>query len=54
MGHIMDIASWLIVASLVVLIITHPNGFSKDVTSLGSVVTGGMHELTGANTAGGG
>lgn len=54
MGKIVEVISWLIVASLVVLVITHPNGFAKDATALGSVTTGVMHELTGQSNPGSG
>lgn len=43
-----EIASWLIVAFLVVLVITHPRGFSTDVTAVGTQTNAVGSTLTGA------
>ena len=48
MKGILDIVMWLIVASLIVLVIMNPKGFSSDVTSVGGVVTGESTILTGS------
>jgi len=49
---IMDIAMWLILASLVVLIVMNPKGFTSDVTAIGTFVTGESKVLTGSGYTG--
>jgi hypothetical protein len=44
----LDILTYLIVGSLIVLIITHPTGFASAVTSLGGLIQGESKILTGA------
>lgn len=47
MKAILDISMWLILASLVVLVIMNPTGFSSDVSSVGDFVQGESKVLTG-------
>lgn len=44
----LDVIMWLIVASLIVLVIMNPGGFSKAVSSVGGVVTQESTILTGS------
>lgn len=49
MGHmVMDIFMWIIIASLVVLVVMNPKGFSTDVSSVGGFVTTESTVLTGS------
>jgi hypothetical protein len=43
----MDIVTWIIVGSLIVLIIMNPKGFATDITAIGSVVGGESALLSG-------
>ena len=43
-----EIVLWVIVASLGVLVIMNPFGFTQDVTAVGGVVTGESTILTGS------
>jgi hypothetical protein len=43
-----EIIMWLIVASLVVLVVMNPKGFSAAVTSVGGLITGESSILTGS------
>ena len=48
MKVVTEIAGWLIVGALVVLVVTHPRGFSKDVTTVGDEGNKVMTTLTGS------
>lgn len=49
MGHlVMDVFMWIIIASLVVLVVMNPQGFSTDVSSVGGFVQGESTTLTGS------
>lgn len=52
MKNVMEVAGWLIVGSLVVLVITHPNGFSKSVSTVGDETNKIMGTLTGKDQPG--
>lgn len=54
MKGILDIAMWLIVASLVVLVITNPTGFASDVSAIGTFVQGESSILSGGGARAGG
>jgi Flp pilus assembly pilin Flp len=43
-----EVAGWLIAAFLAVLVITHPRGFSQDVTAVGTQTNAIGTTLTGA------
>ena len=53
LSGILDIALWLILASLVVLIIMNPKGFTQDVGSIGTATQGESTILTGSGYKGG-
>jgi len=48
MKVILDVAMWIIIASLIVLVIMNPAGFSQDVSSISTFVTGESKILTGS------
>lgn len=48
MQGVLDIAMWIILGSLVVLIIMNPSGFSQDVSAIGGGVQGESKILTGS------
>ncbi len=52
MKGVMDIAMWLILASLIVLIVMNPKGFSSAVSSIGGFVQGESKILTGTGYSG--
>lgn len=51
---LMDYVSLLVVASLVVLIITHPSGFAQDVASIGNYSLAQTTLFAGGNPQGAG
>ena len=44
---VLDIALWIILASVAVLVIMNPQGFATDVSAVGGVVTSESKILTG-------
>lgn len=48
MSSVLDVIMWLIIASLVVLVIMNPSGFSQDVSALGNYSIGQTTILTGS------
>lgn len=53
MNIVAEIVMWLIVAALVVLAVTHPRGFSSDVSTVGSQGNQILGTLSGAGQTGG-
>lgn len=47
MKGILDIAMWLILGSIAVLVIMNAQGFATDVSAVGGFVTGESRVLTG-------
>lgn len=54
MRIVTEIAGWLIVGSLVVLVVTHPNGFSRSVSTVGDETNKIMQTLTAKDQPGAG
>ena len=48
----LDIMLWIIIASVIVLVIMNPKGFSSDVSSVGGFITGESTILTGSGYKG--
>ena len=51
MRTVTEIASWLILGALLVLVVTHASGFAKAVTSVGDESNKVLGTLTGSNTS---
>ncbi len=47
MRNIMDIAMWIIVAAIIVLVVTHASGAAQAISSIGNIVTHETSILTG-------
>lgn len=50
MRTVTEIASWLILGALLVLVVTHARGFSQSVTTVGDESNKVLQTLTGAGT----